>query len=245
MGEKTKKTLGAAQVVLLAGIAGAGLVMATIATMPARPSAAVNTRNNATVSLNADNYVGVVGVEADALAAAGLSAGQAVALMENLQAHLGGDGAQLQGVIDAWGEAYRDADLARRSVQSGKGEVATLTAANTALATAAGLKQTAISAAFTAAVDGLDETVIQRLSTIHANRAQNVPVQYLVVNRTAEQWRQLRDALSHRDQRVRLGSQADAEVVSFIADADADPAVSAAAGRIASNLAAIQAALTQ
>ncbi|HYD02209.1 MAG TPA: hypothetical protein VEB22_13360 [Phycisphaerales bacterium] len=245
MAKNTQKTLGAAQLIVVSVIAGAGLVAATVGMIPARAPNAVNTRNATTTSLVALHYLGVVGLEADAMAAAGVSAGQAEVVMENLQDHLGGDGSQLQTVIDTWGEAYRTADLARRAVQSSKGSVDALTAANSALTTAASAKQAAISAAFTAAVDGLDEAVVQRLATIHANRAQNVPAQYLVVNRTAEQWRQLRDALSHKNQRATLGAQADAEVASFIADADADTPVSAAAGRIASNLAAIQAAIAQ
>lgn len=237
MSERIKKTLGAVQMLVVIAVAVAGMVTATVVSIPKR----VNVPK--TVSpppLVARNYLDVLGLSPDALAAAGLNASQAGQIKANLEAHFEGNGAGLQAAIDAWGAAYRDADMARRAVQSSKGTVEDLTAKDAALATAATGKQLAINAAVAAALDQIDNAVVDKLARIKANRPQNVPVQYLLTDRTEEEWRQLRDALSHKRTREAMSRDVDADATSVINNANAEPAAVEAAAGVANNLAAIQ-----
>ncbi|MDP1662698.1 MAG: hypothetical protein Q8L55_12360 [Phycisphaerales bacterium] len=244
MGKAAKRALGAVQTLALAVVAIAGLVTLTIANLPRSASTSTNTANTrGQLVLTAGSYLDVVGLSPDALAAAGVTAEQAGVVFANLQAHLSGDGSGLQDAIDAWGVANRDADMARRSVRAGKGTVEDMNAKDGTLAAALAAKQSAINNATAAAASQLDNNVIETLARIKANRPQNVPVQYLVVDRTGEQWRQLRDALSQKKQRDTFGAQLDPDAATIIADANSDPAVFTAATNVANNLASVQQAM--
>jgi hypothetical protein len=239
--ERIKRTFGAVQIVALIATALAAMVAATVASMP-RSSATSMKRPDPAPPV-AVHYLDVLGLSPDALAAAGLNAEQAAQIKENLDGHFEEMGLGLQGAIDAWGVAYREEDLARRAVQSGKGTVENLTAKSATLATALSNKNSAINAAAAAALDQIDNAVVEKLARIKANRPMNVPVQYLVTDRTQEQWRQLRDALSHKKQRDALSRESDADATTVINDANAEAATIAAAAGIASNLAGITAAM--
>lgn len=243
MNEQLKKRLGAVRAVALLLVALTGLAFAAVGTLSGAASRSAAAKKLDPPALGARNYLGVLGLSADALAAAGVNAGQIGTLIDDLQEHLSGDGSGLQSAINAWGAANREADLARRDLLAGKGSTENAATKNTALASALAAKQSAINAAFAAATSQLDPAVIARLETIRANRPQDVPTQYLVVDRTGIQWRQLRDALSQKRQRDAVVLALDSDAANTIADADADNAVSAAAARIASNLAGIQEAL--
>ena len=244
MGKHSKKTLGAVRMLALVGVAIAGIATATVASLPGNASRNVLRRPDP-IPLVAAHYLDVLGLSPDSLAAAGLSAEQAAQIKANLKEHFDGEGANLQTVIDRWGSAYRAADLSRRAVQSGKGTVEDLTAKDAALATALAAKNAAIDAAASAALDQIDGGVVQALARIKANRPNNVPVQYLLVDRTEEEWRQLRDALSHQQTREAAGRELDADAVSVVAQADAQPATVAAAAAVANNLAAIRQAMSE
>lgn len=245
MSEQIKKTLGAVRIVALIAVSLAGIVTATFASLPRTTAASVKKPDP--IPLVARNYLDVLGLSPDALAAAGLNAGQAAQINANLQEHFDGEGAGLQRVIDTWGAAHRDADMARRAVQSGKGTVDDLTAKNATLATTLSNKTSAINAAFAAALGQTDNAIIEKLARIKANRPMNVPVQYLLTDRTEEEWRQLRDALSHKKQRDAdtPPRESDPDAVAIISNANAEPATVAAAAGVASNLAGILAAMTQ
>jgi hypothetical protein len=244
MSKNTRKTLGAAQLVAVAGIAVGALLMLTVANLPRNASnTSITVKKKNQLVLSGGRYLDVLGLSPDALAAAGVTSQQAGVIATNLQDYLDGDGSGLQDAIDAWGAANRDADMARRAVQSGKGDVETASSLNSALASALAAKNSAINATVAAAAGQLDNSVLEALARIKANRHQNVPVQYLVIDRTAEQWRQLRDALSQKKFRDSVGAGLDADAAAIISDADADTAVSTAVGRVVSNLAAIKAAM--
>ena len=243
MSARVKNTLGAVRIAAVVAVAIAGVATATVASLP--KSAAIKIKKPEPAPLIASHYLDVLGLSPDALAAAGLNAEMAAQIKENLQAHLTGNGAGLAAAIDAWGAAHRDADLAHRAVQSSKGTVENMTAKQAALASALSAKNSALNAATAAALDQFDANIVTTLARIKANRPYNVPVQYLLVDRTDEQWRQLRDALSHRKTREHLGREMDADAVTIIANADAQPATVAAAAAVSENLTGIQQAMEQ
>jgi hypothetical protein len=241
MSERTKKTLGAVQTLALVAVVVGGLVWAAIVGVP--HSASVLKKKKLTDPPAASLYLGVLGLQPDALAAAGVTAVQAGALKTYLQAYLNEHGGELNGLIDTWGYANRAADTATRNVRAGKGDVETLTTRQGELATALANKQAGIDAAFAAATADLADGVKAALLKIKANRPRNVPAQYLVVDRTSSQWRQLRDALSQKKQRDANSVALDADAATIISDADSNGAVITAAGLLESNLAAIKAAM--
>jgi hypothetical protein len=241
MSERIRKTLGAAQAVVLVAVVLGGLIWAAIAGIP--HSASVFKKKILIDPPPATSYLGVLGLEPDALVSAGATAVQAGALKTYLQAYLNDHGTELDAAIDAFGVANRAADTATRMVQAAKGNVETMTTRGNELATAVSNKQAAIDAAFTAATTDLADGVKTNLLRIRANRPHNTPAQYLIVDRTDEQWRQLRDALSQKKQRTVWNIALDQDAATVISDADADTAVSAAAGRLESTLAAVQTAM--
>lgn len=243
MSERVKNALGAVQIVALTAVALAGMAAATVASMP--KGSATLTKNPAPAPPVAAHYLDALGLSPDALAAAGLSAGQAAQIKDNLEEHFREMGPGLQAAIDTWGDARRAEDTARRAVQSGKGTVEDLAARGAALATALANKNSAINAAAAAALNRIDNAAVERLARIKANRPMNVPAQYLVTDRTQEQWRRLRDALSHKKQRDALGRESDADAAAIISDANAEPATAAAAAGIAGNMAGIRQAMSQ
>lgn len=243
MGERVKRTLGAARIAAVVAVAIAGVATATVASLP--KSAAIKVKKAEPAPLIASHYLDVLGLSPDALTAAGLNAEMAAQIKVNLEAHLSSQGAGLATAIDAWGAAHREADLAQRAVQSSKGTVESMAARRTALASALANKDAAINAATTAALERFDSNIVATLARIKANRPNNVPVQYLLVDRTDEQWLQLSDALSQKRTREHLHREMDADAAAVIAEADAEPATIAAVAAVSSSLAAIRQALSR
>jgi hypothetical protein len=240
---RDNKPFFAVWAVVAATVALGGLVVATVASLPRNATATSSLIKPQPQAVDARPYLGMLGLSAEALAAAGVTPQQAGRVMVNLRAYMNGDGAGLQATIDAWGTANTTADRSRRGVQSSKGRVDELEAANGALATALAAKQSAINSAFSAAVAELDGAVADTLVRIRTNKGQGVPVQYLVADRTGPQWRKLRDALSQRGIMLKRGEPLDEFNAAIVSQADGEVAVSTAANLLATNLEGVKQAM--
>lgn len=86
--------------------------------------------------------------------------------------------------------------------------------------------------AFAFATSQLAPEQRETLATLRANASQPVPVQYRVVNRTSAQWVALRGALVARRDAQARGAAVTQAVATLLAQADSEPAVSLAAGRV-------------
>lgn len=174
-----------------------------------------------------------VGLDAKALAAAGLSSANVSALVQRAKAHLASTGSAIPDADAAYGVARKAADALERKVQSGlasQEEVGSLVSAKSALSTASATRTATLDALFTAAV--ADLTDAQRsaltLARTHATTWGEISVEYRVVARTEPQWVALRDALACKRIAAQLGEELDAASASLLAQVDSESAIASA-----------------
>ena len=185
-----------------------------------------------------------VGLSADALAASGVSAQQASALVAALQAQY--DPATLASRDQAFVEAKQSRDRLARKVRSGLGGEADVTAlarAETALTSATSARDGYLGTLRAAALGTVSPTVSAALQRIRANSGWGLPTQYLVKDRTEADWVALRDALATK----RISEQDDEEefaasAQSRLAAVDAEAEIAAAKVALDTNIAAVQTA---
>jgi len=186
-----------------------------------------------------------VGLDPEALAAAGVSAAQVAGIIE---AVLGSDAA-VDGDLAAADADYRAAkgevDRLTRLVRSGTGsaeDVTALAAAESDLAAAEAAQTAAMDALFNAGGAGLPVTTQDTLATIRASRHAKLPVEYLVVSGTRDDWLSLRRALQHEKVAGKTGEEVAAEIATQLATFRARSAVATARANLDARLAAVHTA---
>ena len=97
---------------------------------------------------------------------------------------------------------------------------------------------------YTAAVAGLGAGPKSVLAELKANGTWDLPTQYLAVNRTQAGWVDLREDLANLRIAGQIGEDPDAGCQQAVAEADGDPAVSAAATNLSNNLTTVSQAWT-
>jgi len=185
-----------------------------------------------------------IGLGADTLAAGGITGEQVAALVGAIRSSY--SPATLQGRDDAYIAARQTHDRLRRLVQSGKGtelDVASLRAAEEALASATSPLDNAFAQMRTAALATVSAGQVALLSCVQANRSWGFPVQYLVKDRTEREWVALRDLLAAK----RISEQDEEEEFpqsarDALAAVDAETEIATARVNLDSNLAAVQTA---
>lgn len=144
------------------------------------------------------------GLAPEHLNAAGVSAEGITAVFTAMKSHLSERFVAVrQNEID-YAAKNRVASSLDSKVRSGLATAEDRQTAATRRSEAAALKSAYsayTSAALAAATESLTENQRALIATLHHNASQGVPLQYRGVNRTAEQWIALRDALTHRRQR--------------------------------------------
>ena len=185
------------------------------------------------------------GLDAPALAAAGLTANEVTTLVAAAVAQFNTNPSTLAGLDLAYAQARTSVDSLRRLVRSGQGSAEDVTA----LATA---KQTLLSAtnARTSYLDGLRSTGLAGVSAsasatvdrILANGIWDLPTQYLVKDRTQAQWVDLREALSVEAIAAKYGEPFPQVTQSYLAGVNAESEIATAKVNLDTNLAAVQTA---
>jgi hypothetical protein len=171
------------------------------------------------------------GLSPEALAAAGVTP---VAIASTLQAvtqQLAGAPNALANADVAFANARRESDRLERLIQSGKGtqeDVAAYQSAKAALDAATAQRAAALDAVLTAATASLPTAQRTALLTARANAAWNLPPEFLVVNRSQEDWVRLRDALANERIARKLDDQPDPAAQALLANWRAVPAVAMA-----------------
>lgn len=184
------------------------------------------------------------GLSPEALAAAGVTP---VAVASTLQAaaqQLAGAPSALANADLAFANARRESDRLERLIQSGKGsqeDVAAYQAAKAALEAATAQRQAALDAVLTAATSSLPAAQRTALLNARANAAWNLPPEFLVVNRSQEDWVRLRDALANEKIARKLGDQADPAAQAQLANWRAAPAVAMARSGLDTHLTQVRA----
>ena len=187
------------------------------------------------------------GLGAPALTAAGLSEGQVTALVGRARSHLEGHIQELRDAEQSITSAQTTYDALRRRIESGfgsQGDVSNFVAATAALNEARASRQTIVDGLITASVAGLSSEVTSTLATLRGNKSWELPTQYGVVNHGETDWMALRDAIANDTISARRGEDPDPDAHAYLLQAQADPAVSAAASNL-QNLAPLNLAWNQ
>lgn len=194
-----------------------------------------------------------VGLDPEALAAAGLSANQTAVLVGAARTYLTDHIGSLRSDEAALDSASAERDRLGFLVQTGRATADDRTAYATTLASASSAQaafQADLDAVFTAATSGLGSDTTTLLSTIQASRqtwhlaAVGGRVQYLVAQRSASDWVSLRDALDNARVTARTGEDPDPTLASLLSGVNASSPVSTANANLQANLAAVQSAWT-
>jgi len=179
------------------------------------------------------------------LAAAGLAQESILPTLQAAADRMNAAPSALESAGSSCATARVAVDALATKIQSGKAsqeEVASYPAAKAALESAAAARQTVLDGYFSNAIANLTLNQRTALANIRANKSWELPVEYLVVNRTEQEWVALRDALANERIAVDLPETLSESAVSLLATVRADSAVSTARTNIQSALASITSA---
>ncbi len=188
------------------------------------------------------------GLDPQALAGAGLSAPAVSAALDNAQQYLVDHQAALELADAARAQARIQCEALRRIIQSGTAtdeEVVAYPAAQANLAQAEAQLSGLVNEIFDAATAGFTPAQRATLTAIRANRAWDLPVEFLVQDRAEAQWVQLRDALADERISQALDEPPDPDAQAWLATCRGNPLVAAARAGFDANLASVTAAWDQ
>jgi hypothetical protein len=172
------------------------------------------------------------GLDAKALAAAGVSAQSTSTVITNVNAYLFDHGSDLTSADSACATARTESDRLQRKIQSGQAsqeDVSSYQTQVTALATATTQRQAALDAIFNAGTANLSEGQKTALATMRTNRASwDSPLEFLTVNRTQTEWVHLRDCLTNERVAVEYPDNLDQAMQAELATWRANESVAAA-----------------
>ena len=184
------------------------------------------------------------GLDPESLTAAGVSGTAVSKVVSNVSAHLAAHPDDCASADAAYAAARGEEDELRRSIQSGLAsdeEVAAYPAAKAALELAEASRSAAVQAIFDAGVAELTDAQSTGLSNIRANSSWRLPKQYLCVNRTQEEWVDLREALANPRISADYEEDPHPDCVAMVGSCDADASVAAASVDLSTKLSANQA----
>jgi hypothetical protein len=186
------------------------------------------------------------GLDPKALAAAGVSSGTVGSVLQAAADTINANPNALPSADTAFMSARPDVDRLAAKIQSGLATQEDFTAyqaATSALATATTQRQTALDNIFTSAIANLSAGQRATLTQIRVNRAQDMsashPTEFLVLDRSQEDWVSLRDCLANEHIAIKYPDTLDQGAQAQLAAWRADPAVSAAKNSLDANLAAV------
>jgi hypothetical protein len=186
------------------------------------------------------------GLDAKALAAAGLSANTVTVLAQATLTHLTANPTSLSAADTAYAAARRESDHLKRLIESGHGsqdDVGNYQTQSATLAAATADRDAALAAIVTAATAGLSSDQKTALARIRANQTwKEAGVEFLVVERTEAQWVALRDALAAERIAAAAGDDLPEATQTLLATARVNESVAAAHASLGTNLAGITAA---
>ncbi len=183
------------------------------------------------------------GLDAEALAAAGLSAPPVGNVVDDVADWLAADQADLELADSAYASARIQCDQLKRAIQSGQATEEQTNAYPTAtsqFAQAHAECAALLDAAFDAGTADLSQSQRATLAVIRGNRRWKVPLEFLLVDRTEAEWVQLRDCLANERIAADLENEdPDPQAQALLAQLRSDPLVSAAAASLDANAAVI------
>ena len=213
------------------------------ASMPAKKAGASTT----VLPLPTDFKVKLLaaGLSPRALAAAGVSQGSILATLQAAADQMNAAPIALDNAEETRATARIAADALVRKIQSGKAsqeEIVSYPAAASALAAAEAACQSVLDNYFSSAISNLPLGQRTALTNIRANKAWELPEEYLVVSRSEAEWVALRDALANERIAVDLPDTASQSCAQLLSTVRAAPAVASAMTAVQTNLQTITSA---
>jgi len=180
------------------------------------------------------------GLDAETLAASGLSADNVNTVVANTYEHLIGVQPLLELADGTMADARRQTASLKRIIQSGRAtdeQINAYPAASGALAQVRTERAALLAGVFEAATADLGQSHLSALAAIRANRHWDLPVEFLVVERTQAQWVELRDCLANERIAARLDDEVpDDQAQATLTELRAQPQVAIAKANCDSGL---------
>ena len=187
------------------------------------------------------------GLDAEALAASGVVASEIAGIVEDVQDHLDASASALSTADLNYLSAKSEVGRLTRIVRSGKAsaqDIADLATEKQNEANAISARNSALDAIFDAGCNSLSADETTALSTIKGNRHWGTDIEFMIKNRTDQEWLALIEALT--DERVSLEEEIAANVTcaALLLSERSDTSVSAAKVSCDTNASAVQASWT-
>ena len=183
-----------------------------------------------------------VGLDPEALAAAGVQPAQIASLVTEAETVLTTQLSALTLAETDLAEANRQVTALEPAIRAGVADesaVNSLAIARSNATNAQARVQAIQDEVFAAATQHLSADTMTTLQTIAANRRWGLPIQYTLRNRTEAQWKELRKALANVRISAQVGEDPDNTCSTLVATEDSRPEVSQAAVYLNTRLAAI------
>ena len=185
------------------------------------------------------------GLSPEAIAASSNSSGSVAAIVAAVEGSQTYTSGALGTADQAFAAAQAEVQSLEKTVTSGQAseaEIAALAEAKTESAAAATAQASALTALFEAGIAGFSASVRATITTIRANAAQEVPIEFRTVNREEADWLRLKRLLAHERVCAKTGETPDSEAAAELATLRSDAAVAGAKIALAANLASVQSA---
>ena len=232
--------------VLGAGALGVAVRAVSMGTTGVGSTAAAAARVHATTLLASpstgeiDQWIRRAGLTPEIFSACGFSASQTSTRIGDARAEVIDRHTQLTTAQQSLDTAVGNVERLRRLVASGtatEGDKTSLAAAETALTTAQNALQAELDRIFDAATSGLSTMMKNNMTRSHANTSHwGLPHQYCVIDRTDNEWADLREAVAGKRIKDRTGRTQDQALIDALATADAHSDVSTAKSNLDSTL---------
>lgn len=185
------------------------------------------------------------GLDAKALAAAGVSSGSIASVLQAASAEASEAPSALSQADATYATWRVEADRLERLITAGKGtqeDVAAYQTAKANLASATSARAAILDGYFAAGIEGLASGQRTALTKIRANRSWELPLEFLVVDREEAEWVQVRDALANERIAVDLPDTLSQAAQQSLAGWRANASVAAAKASFDANLASVTSA---
>ncbi|MCI0456509.1 MAG: hypothetical protein L0Z62_05955 [Gemmataceae bacterium] len=183
-----------------------------------------------------------VGLDPEALAAAGVSPAAAAQVVDNTLEHMAAHSDALGGIDAAWADAELQCDQLKRIIQSGRAtpeQLEAYPAAREQRDSAAAQRASLLEEFFAAATADLGTSQRNALTTMRSNRRWHVPLEFQVIERDEAEWVHLRNCLANERTAAKLEEEPDPDAQAMLAELRSHPAVAAAKAGLDTNLAVI------
>ena len=188
------------------------------------------------------------GLNADALAAAGISPSSVNTVVIDVLDHLGVNQMAIELADAAHADAKLQANQLKRVIQSGQATSDQITAYPVATVQLSQCKmqcQALLDDVVNTAISSLTNSQKSTLAAIRANRQWDLPSEFLVVDREEADWVHLRDCLANERIAEQLEEDPDPDAQAALAEYRSDPAVATATTNLDINLSVVTAVWDQ